>query len=186
MLNPEIFEILKYVKERFPNSEVMLLSNGTILPQNPEIVKYIDNMGIFIDGGKKEIYGKIHTPAKFDHIIEIIKKWIEAKNKYNSRLLLNAYTTLSVLNIGDLSNIVNLVGGMVEAFGTHWHVVYCQPIVIKNIRISGLKGSHWNMFRQRWGWKRCKKQELPQKNMVYNLTLLQISMIDLKQIERND
>lgn len=139
LLNPEIFEILKYVKERFPNSEVMLLSNGTIPPKNPEIVKYIDNMGFSIDGGTKEIYEKIRTPAKFDHVIGTIKKWIEAKNKYNPKLLLNAYITLSVLNIEDFSNIVELVGGMAEAFGTHWNAICCQPVVIKGHQEQRLK-----------------------------------------------
>lgn len=131
LLNPDIFEILKYVKEKFPNSEILLMSNGTIPPPTPEIVKYIDIMDFSIDGGVKEVYEKIRTPAKFDHVVEVLKRWVAAKNGYNPKLILQTSTTLSTMNYTDLSNIIKLVADIAESSGTHWNRVCCHPIMIQ-------------------------------------------------------
>lgn len=139
LLNPEIYEILKYIKEKFKKSEIVLLTNGTIPPENPEIVKYIDNLGFSVDGGTKEVYEKIRTPAKFDHVVEVIMKWVEARNKYNPKLLLSTSTTLSALNLEDLPNIVKLFGNITEAFGTHWDMIRCQPVVIQEYQDKWLR-----------------------------------------------
>lgn len=139
LLNPEIFELLKYIKEKFKKCEIVLLTNGTIPPKNPEIVKYIDNLGFSVDGGTKEVYEKIREPAKFDHVVDVIIKWVEARNKYNPKLLLSTATTLSTLNIEDLPNIVKLFGNITEPFGTHWDIIRCQPVVVQEYQDKWLQ-----------------------------------------------
>lgn len=109
-LNPEIYDILNYIKGSYPTSEVRIISNGTIPPVKPEIVQYIDNLAFSLDGGTKEVFEKIRTPSKFDHVIETIKKWIGARNAYNPKMRFQSCTTLSRLNIENLPDIVKLVG----------------------------------------------------------------------------
>lgn len=130
-LNPDIFEILQYLKEEYPDSEVKILSNGTIPPVRPEIVKYIDILAFSVDAGTKEVFEKIRTPSKYDHVIETIKSWVRARNKYNPSMRFRTSTTLSTLNIEDLPNVVKTVGEIVRELGGGWDSIYCQPVVIE-------------------------------------------------------
>lgn len=138
-LNPQIFDILKYIKEKFPKSEVKILTNGTIPPIRPEIVKYIDILAFSLDGGTREVFEKIRTPSRFDHVIETIKKWLAARNEYHPNMRLRTSTTLSTLNMEDLPNIVSLVGNIVGELGGTWDSIYCQPVVIESYQDNWLK-----------------------------------------------
>lgn len=185
LLNPEIFEILKYIKEKFPNSEVMLLSNGTIPPKNPEIVKYIDVLAFSIDGGTKEVYEKIRTPAKLDHVVESVKRWIEAKNRYNSNLILSTSTTLSALNIEDLPNIVNLVAEIAGTLGTHWDAIYCQPIVIKEYQDKWLREITLENVQPEIGREALQKAGIAAGN--HNILLnIEGAISSMFEVERKD
>lgn len=139
LLNPEAMDIFKYIKKRYKKSKIAVLSNGTIPPLKGEITKYIDVLGFSLDGGTKEVFESIRTPANFEHVIETIKKWINARNIYNPDLLLRTSTTLSTLNIGDLPNIVRTVGEAIKEIGGKWDSIYCQPVVIEDYQNPELK-----------------------------------------------
>lgn len=131
LLNPETMAICKYIKNLYPNSEISILSNGTIPPKNPEIVRYIDVLGFSLDGGTQEVFEMIRTPSRFEHVKRTITEWVRARNEFNPKLLLRTSTTLSTLNFEDLPNIVRTVGEIVKAEGGGWDSIYCQPIVIE-------------------------------------------------------
>lgn len=131
-LNPEIFEILRYIKESYPTSEVRIISNGTIPPVRPEIVQFIDILIFSLDGGTKKVFEEIRTPSKFEHVIDTIKEWISARNAYNPGMSFQSCTTLSALNIQDLSNIVRLVGTFNKLCKGGWDTICCQPVIIKS------------------------------------------------------
>lgn len=139
LLNPEIFKICKYIKKKYVNSEIVILSNGTIPPANEEIVKYIDILGFSLDGGTKEVFEAIRTPAKFEHVVNTIHKWVKARNKYNINLKFRTSTTLSTLNFMDLPNIVRTVGEVVRTEGGDWDSIYCQPVVIEDYQRPELR-----------------------------------------------
>lgn len=139
LLNPEIFKICKYIKKKYENAEIVILSNGTIPPANEEIVKYIDILGFSLDGGTKEVFEAIRTPANFEHVVDTIHKWVQARNKYNPDLKFRTSTTLSTLNFMDLPNIVRTVGEIVREEGGGWDSIYCQPVVIEDYQRPELK-----------------------------------------------
>lgn len=138
LLNPYLMDILKFIKKRYPNSEVIILSNGTIPPKNPEIVKYIDVLGFSLDAGTKEVFEAIRTPVRYDHVVDTVRKWVRARNQYNPNLCLRTSTTLSTLNMADLPNILRLVGNVVEEGGS-WDSIYCQPVVIEDYQLKELR-----------------------------------------------
>ena len=139
LLNPSAMDIFKYVKKRYPKSKIAVLSNGTVPPTHEEMARYIDVLGFSLDGGTKEVFESIRTPANFEHVIKTIKMWLKAQKNYNPDLLIRTSTTLSTLNIADLPNIVEVVGQAVEETGGKWDSVYCQPIVIEDYQNPELK-----------------------------------------------
>lgn len=139
LLNPEAMDIFKYIKRRYKKSKIAVLSNGTIPPLNVEIVKYIDVLGFSLDGGTKEVFESIRTPANFEHVIGTIKEWIKVQKIYNPDLLLRTSTTLSKMNIEDLPNIVETVGEAINEVGGRWDSIYCQPVVIEDYQSVELK-----------------------------------------------
>lgn len=138
LLNPEILKICKYIKNKYVNSEITILSNGTIPPVDEEIVKYIDILGFSLDGGTKEVFESIRTPANFEHVVDTIHKWVRARNKYNTNLKFRTSTTLSMLNYMDLPNIVRTVGEIIRTEGGEWDSIYCQPVVIEDYQRQNL------------------------------------------------
>lgn len=138
-LNPDIYEIVKYIKTQYKNSRVIILSNGTIPPKNPEIVKYIDILSFSLDGAEPEVYEKIRTPAKFEHMTKTVKKWVQAAALYHPDIYFDTSTTLSTLNFHTLPDIVKMVGEFAREEGLNWGGVYCQPIVIESYQAEWLK-----------------------------------------------
>lgn len=138
LLNPELFSILQFIKETYPKSEIVILSNGTIPPSDPRITRYIDILGFSLDGGTQEVFEKIRTPAQFQHVIDSIGEWMKARNQYNPTMLLRTSTTLSTLNFHDLPNIVKTVGKLQKKYGK-WDSIYCQPVIIEDYQDPALK-----------------------------------------------
>ena len=139
LLNPHLYDILVYIKKIYPNSEITILSNGTIAPVQEDIVKYIDVIGFSLDGSSAEVFDKIRTPSRFSHVINTIHKWMMAGNRLNPKLIFRTSTTLSTLNFRDLPNIVRTVGELAEQTGVQWDSVYCQPVIIEDYQAPSLK-----------------------------------------------
>ncbi len=152
-LNPYLMDILKFIKKRYPNSEVTVLSNGTIPPKDPEIVKYIDILGFSLDGGTKEVFEMIRTPSRYDHVVDIVRKWVRARNQYNPNLCLRTSTTLSTLNMADLPNILRLVRNIAEEEGSSWDSIYCQPVIIEDYQPKELREITLEHFDREAGMK---------------------------------
>lgn len=138
-LNPDTYEILKYIKEQYPCCKVEVLSNATVPPKQPDIVKYIDTLAFSIDGASKEVYEKIRTPAKYEHMVNTLNHWMEAIKEYNPDIMLVTSTTLSTLNFRELPDIIKMVARIAESHGIKWTQVYCQNVVIEEYQPAWLK-----------------------------------------------
>jgi len=133
LLNPECTEIFRYTKQVFPNSCIVVLSNGTIPPCNDEIIRYIDILGFSIDAATREVFEAIRIPSKYDQVIENIKKWMKTRKKNNAKTIFRTSTTLSTMNIFELPKIVELIHGLEDndLNDRIWDSIYCQPVVIE-------------------------------------------------------
>lgn len=128
LLNPHIYDIVKYTKEIYPNSKIRLISNGTIPPQK-DIVKYIDHFGFSIDGCTANTFEKLRPPAKFSHVLDCLKKWDESAEQFNSAFSLGLGTVVSAENLDELCGIVKLASEF-----KHIDSVYFQPIILHESR----------------------------------------------------
>ena len=124
LINPHLYDIVKYTKEIYPNCKIRLISNGTIPPKR-DIVKYIDRIGFSIDGCKKETFEKLRPPAKFSKVLDCIKKWDDSAEEYNKSFSFGFATVVSSANIDELEGILRLAK-------TYKHIdsVYIQPIIL--------------------------------------------------------
>lgn len=125
LLNQDIYKILKYTKDIYPNCVIRLISNGTIPPNPPDIVKYIDRIGFSVDGCTEETYNYLRTPAKFSHAMDTIRRWDDAASKYNVKFSFGFGTVLSSVNINQLAGIIKLASSF-----KHMDSVYVQPIIL--------------------------------------------------------
>ena len=124
LLNPDIYDICKYTKEVYPNSNIRIISNATIPPKK-DIVRYINRIGFSVDGATKETFEKLRPPAKFDHVIKTIKKWDESADRYNNDFSFGLSVVVSSENIHEIADIVRLASEF-----RHIDSVFLQPIII--------------------------------------------------------
>lgn len=170
-LNPNIYEMLKYVKNQYPNSKILVLSNGTVPPPNPEIVKYIDKLEFSIDAGTAEIYEKIRKPAKFEHMVKTVTRWVEAAKEYNRSLYFGTSTTLATYNFFDLPNIVKLVANIAKTCEMRWTEIYCQPMVPESWQEEWLHNSTLHHIGKEAGHRVLEEVEKIAKSEGVNLVI---------------
>lgn len=107
-LNPEIYQISKYLKSILPKSEISIITNGTI-PIKGNIaksLKYIDRVGISVDGVNQKTFEFIRRGAKFFEVIKNIQDIVEIKHKTKDNLCL-LFCAMTI-NIKELPQFVKL------------------------------------------------------------------------------
>ncbi|MCL2792135.1 MAG: hypothetical protein FWD87_03515 [Spirochaetaceae bacterium] len=124
-LNKDFHKILKYTKRTLPNSTTVLLTSGSIYPENFEIVKNLSILSFSIDGCTAETFEKIRTTFKFDKVVNLMKAFIAAKRKYKSDTILRMSVCLSGMNVHELGGIIRLAKEIGE-----FESVYTNPLMI--------------------------------------------------------
>ncbi len=108
LLNPDIHLIVKQLKKTYPNAEISIITNGTLKVQKniEEALKYIDRIGISVDGASQETFEFIRHGANFFRVIRNIQDIVKLKehNKEGLCLLFVAMT----INIHELPMWVRL------------------------------------------------------------------------------
>ncbi len=102
----EIFTIFKKAKNN--GIKIALLSNGTLINRrNIKLIKkYIDEIGISLDGSSSEINDLIRGEGVFEKIINSIK----ILRRY--KIPVSLYSTICKLNINDFENIFKLINSL--------------------------------------------------------------------------
>jgi len=109
VLNKDIFDIIKYVKSK--NAYVKIDSNATLTTEekaNSIINSGIDLISISIDGATKETYEKIRIPAKFEVVIENLKKLVRIRNEKKSKTQIHIAFVCQLSNFHELPLIIKL------------------------------------------------------------------------------
>lgn len=106
LLNPEIFKIIKYTREK--GSLVKLDTNATLL--NEKMIKNLVSsdptiISVSIDGITKKSYEKIRKGANFEEVIENLKRLVEYRNKVKSKSKIHLFFVFQRDNMRDLSEL---------------------------------------------------------------------------------
>ena len=124
-LNKDIYEIVKCTKKAYPNCFIRFISNGTIPPKRPDIVKYIDKIAFSVDGCTNETFHYLRPPATLDHVVKTIAKWDEAASLYNDDFQLVFSTVVSAKNIHEIAGIVRLASQF-----KHMESIFVSPMYL--------------------------------------------------------
>ncbi len=107
LFNPDLFKIIQYARKH--GSLVKLDTNATILDE-VRIKKLIDSdptfISVSIDGITKKSYESIRVGAKFEQVIENLKKLIEYRNKKKSKTEIHLFFVLQKENVKDLIKFI--------------------------------------------------------------------------------
>lgn len=124
-LNKDIYKIVEYTKKVQPNCFIRFISNGTIPPKRPDIVKYIDKIAFSVDGCTNETFHYLRPPATLDHVVKVITKWDEAASLYNDNMQIVLTVVASSKNIHEIAGIVRLASQF-----KHIESVFVQKVIL--------------------------------------------------------
>lgn len=124
-LNKDFHKMLEYTKETIPNSRIVVLTNGSNLPENLELIKYISILSFSIDGSTAETFEKIRTPLKFDKVVGVMKAFVEARDKCKSGTIFRMSVCLSGMNVHELAGIIHLA----KIIGD-FESIYTNPLMV--------------------------------------------------------
>jgi radical SAM protein with 4Fe4S-binding SPASM domain len=114
LLNKNIVDIVRRLKQENPNLHVAFATNGTLL--SPSISSGLIDVGLnqiwfSIDGASEETYESIRRGAKFEEVIENIKNLISQKELKQAVLpKAGMITVASTKNVSELFSILELTG----------------------------------------------------------------------------
>jgi len=113
LLNPEIYSIVKLLKKKLPKSKISIITNAT-LPIRGHIaktLKYIDRIGISIDGANEDTYEFIRRGAKFSNIIKNTQNIVKLKKReINSLCLLFCAMSINVKQLPQWVRLAYFLG----------------------------------------------------------------------------
>lgn len=112
LLNPNIGEIIKSIKNENKDIQVTLVTNGTLLNEkNASILleSGIDKISISVDSCEKELFEKLRKGANFEIVIDNIRNAVALKNKINEKCKIGIVTVSSKSNVHQLRDILNLI-----------------------------------------------------------------------------
>ena len=136
LLHPDILEIIKITKSR--GASIIMTTNAALLTEKMarDLVKLkLDTLYVSLDGATTESYEKIRRGAKFDRVIENIKRLDQIKQESNSSL------PAVELNFVGMSQNINELPGVVElAHELGLKKIYYLPVTV--IGEQGIKHPH--------------------------------------------
>ncbi len=89
LLHPELPQMIKYAKDKDAAHKINFYSNGILLSEAKSIklIKSgLDTIHISIDAFSKETYKKVKNSQKLEIVEENVKRLIELKKKYHSKI----------------------------------------------------------------------------------------------------
>lgn len=110
LISPIFFDMVKKLKER--GAKISVTSNATIISDSVAdniIYNNIDDFNISVDGAKKESYEKLRIGAKFENVLNNIKKISNKRNDKNKKYpILSISMVLTKYNIDELLDYIRM------------------------------------------------------------------------------
>jgi radical SAM protein with 4Fe4S-binding SPASM domain len=87
LLHPKLPQILRYLKEKRPDSNVALHTNASRLTRqlSEEITKYTDFLSITISGITPEVYKEVHGKNNFEIVLNNMREFLLIREKNGGR-----------------------------------------------------------------------------------------------------
>jgi wyosine [tRNA(Phe)-imidazoG37] synthetase (radical SAM superfamily) len=97
-LNSSIKQIIRYIKETYPQYKLALLTNGTLLNRDDVLMEILpcDVILPSLDAASNEIYQKVNRPHPSLNIDDLIDGLIELRKLYNGEIWLEVFIVPNV------------------------------------------------------------------------------------------
>ena len=135
LLVPQIDELVARAKTDLKFREITLITNGTLLPDHPQLLSRIDRLVISLDSLDPAAWSALNMPQSYlDSILGIIENTATLQGKHKFRLILNAVITPEGL-------------GTQDALRNTYHdlISFCQKHQI-NISFSPQSANNWPRY----------------------------------------
>lgn len=113
LLNPDLFRIIRYAKKN--KSIVKIDTNATLLNEK-NASKLLDTepniVSISIDGTDKRTFEAIRKGAKFEEVIENMKKLVKLRNSRKSNTNVHVNFVLQRKNISEISRFITYIDSL--------------------------------------------------------------------------
>jgi radical SAM protein with 4Fe4S-binding SPASM domain len=144
-LNKQIFELIKYARSQGVGTGIS--TNATVL--TPKIIDGIFESGLdyiifAIDGATRETYEKIRVGAKYDKVVENVRRFLEAKKKAGAQI----FSVVQCIYMDATENEV-------AEFKRLWNIPGVDAVRIRQITYSGNHGKFSNTQKNKpcyWLW----------------------------------
>lgn len=149
LLRPDIIELSRHAKEI--GLDLIIVTNGMLLPKKMEITEYADVLNISIDGNR-ETHDRLRGVGNFDKVIQALEG-VKANRRKKMKLVIN--TILNNETIEHLDYMLELVGRYDAELGFNPAIVHRSDLR----EISALKylPSH-EQYRNFIAWLEEKKK----------------------------
>ncbi len=92
LLDPHLFERVRYAKEMAPQATLLLFTNGTLLHKNDNIQKLLlsplDSITVSLDAASKEDYESVRLQLSYQRLIDNIKSLYSKKREIGAKQLI--------------------------------------------------------------------------------------------------
>lgn len=138
LLNPEIFKIISYARK---NGSLVKLDTNAMLLNEDNIRKLIRANPTFIsvslDGATKKSYESIRKGAKFEIVIENLKKLVKYRNQTGSKTQIHLFFVLQRENFNELIDFIKFADSIgVDTINGAFAISFGKANNKENIEIS--------------------------------------------------
>ncbi len=98
LLHPRLLDLLAYARNDLRFSEISLITNGTLLSQNLNLLPFLDRLIVSLDSIDPQALSKVSVPHEYtDTVIENVRVAAFIQRAHHFRLIVNAVITPETL-----------------------------------------------------------------------------------------
>jgi len=98
LIHPQLLDLLTYARDELDFREISLITNGTLLSQNRQLLPFLDNLIISLDSVDPQALNIVSVPdAYVETVIANAREAASLQKEHNFKLILNAVITPETL-----------------------------------------------------------------------------------------
>jgi radical SAM protein with 4Fe4S-binding SPASM domain len=109
LLHPDFFTIVQMMRDRFPEAEIQLFSNGIVLARDPGIMSRllaspVDSIQFSLHGARPETVARLMPGVKLEETLRVVTEVVE-----NSNINVSVNFVIQESNIDEMQEFVDLI-----------------------------------------------------------------------------
>ena len=98
LMHPQLLDLLTYARDDLNFHEISLITNGTLLSQNRQLLPFLNNLIISLDSLDPQALNRVSVPDAYaETVIANVREAASLQKEHNFKLILNAVITPETL-----------------------------------------------------------------------------------------